>query len=194
MTARAIKKGTEQLEKGTEYWVIGKSCRAMKKGTEQSEKVLRNRKQLLEQSEKAQSNRKKLRANGNDCRRSRKKVLSNRKMALSNRKQLPMQSGTTGWANVGDCRVVSVCDGSCMHSTTAGHTDQEFWCTNVSEPHAYLHVQSRKFLFCIYYLLIWGKYARVLLNLVRTSSNKQHQLERVFTMARIYGVLWEQTL
>ena len=50
MTTRAIRKGSEQSEKGTEQSKI--LARAMRKGIEQSEKVKSNRKQLLEQSEK----------------------------------------------------------------------------------------------------------------------------------------------
>ena len=50
----------------------------------------------------------------------------------------------------------------------------------------YLCAQIREFL-SMYLLPNWWKYARVLSYLVRNSSNKQHQSERVFTMAQIYA-------
>ena len=73
----------------------------------------------------------------------RKKPPSNRKMALSNWKRLPMQLGTTGRANMGDCRAISVCADSRMHSTTAGHTGREFWWTwcQLQRLHTYVDVE-----------------------------------------------------
>ena len=68
-----------------------------------------------------------------------------------------------------------------------GHSKQFFFvfpATNMSEPRSYLCVQSPEFLF-VYLVAVWGKYTRVLLYLVRKSSNKQHRSEHVFTMARI---------
>ena len=59
-----------------------------------------------------------------------------------------------------------------------------FLATTVSGPRFYLYAQSREFLF-VYVLPNWGKCARVLSYLVKNSTNKQHQSERVFTMARI---------
>ena len=58
------------------------------------------------------------------------------------------------------------------------------FCYKCTEPHFYLYAQSREFLF-VYLLPNWGKCARVLSYLVKNSINKQHQSERVFTMARI---------
>ena len=106
---------------GKRYWAIGKKVLSNRK------KLLNNQKRLSEQSEKGTEQSEKLRANGNDCQSNRKKALNNRKMALSNQKRLSMQSGTTGQANMDDCRVVSVYAGSRLHLTTTGHTGREFW-------------------------------------------------------------------
>ena len=72
---------------------------------------------MPEQSENegTEQSEKRHRENGKDTQSNRKKALSNRTMAASNWKQLPMQSGTTGRANVDNCRVISVCNGSRMH-------------------------------------------------------------------------------
>ena len=90
---RANGKGTEQSEKVTEQSetaarAIGKRHRAIGKVESRRIRLLSKRKRHRAIG-KVKSKRKRLSEQS-------EKALSNRKMALSNQKRLPMQSGTTG--------------------------------------------------------------------------------------------------
>ena len=60
-----------------------------------------------------------------------------------------------------------------------------FLATNMSEPRFYYTHGATGLYLCTHYLIKGIALCRVLLYLVRNSSNKQHQSKRVFTMERI---------